>query len=112
MECQLTDKDFEYFKEVTDKSDTFKKSSTPFIENDILHIDIGAREEKNQYNVFLNEIQVPQDERAIFGIVTFLCALTKLIKEGNLNHSKLNKFLDIINLACDRVGKRALKRVL
>lgn len=111
LECQLTDDDFEHFKEITDKSKNFVITSTPILQREPICVDIRARENKKQYDIFLNKTEIVQDERPIFAIVTFLCALTKCIKDSNNNNRKLHKFLDMINLACDRVGRKALKYV-
>jgi len=111
LECQLTDEDFDYFKEVTNKSRNFVIASTPISPKEPFCVDIRAREHQKQYDIFLNKTEIVQDERPIFGIVTFLCALTKFIKDGQHDNTKYHKFIDMINLACDRVGRKALKHV-
>ena len=111
LECQLTDKDFDNFKDVTNKSKNFVITSTEISPKDPFCVDIRAKENQKQYDIFLNKTEIVQDERPIFGIVTFLCELTKLIKNENSNNDKLHRFLDMINLACDRIGRKALKNV-
>ena len=111
LECELTDDDFDYFKEITDKSRNFVITNTKISPQEPVCIDVRARENKNQYDLFLNKTEIVQNERPIFAIVTFLCALTKAIKDVKKDNIKLHKFLDMINLACDRVGRKALKNV-
>ena len=112
LECKITEEDFEYFKEVTNKSDWFQKLSPPLKEDDDVQIDILAKRTPKQYELLINKIEIPQNDRSIFGIVTFLCALTKLILDDNRgSKNSIIKHLQVINKALDRIGRRALKNV-
>ena len=101
----------EYYKAIS-KSDLLKTFARPIGYCKVL-LGIVKSENKEEYgySISLEGFEIDQqDEKSIFGILTFLCAMTKdLISLQSKTNPENVKYYKLANKILDKVGKRALK---
>ncbi len=101
----------EYYKAIS-KSDLLKTFARPIGYCKVL-LGIVKSENKEEYgySISLEGFEIDQqDEKSIFGILTFLCAMTKdLISLQSKTNPENVKYYELANKVLDKVGKRALK---
>ena len=101
----------EYYNAIS-KSDLLKTFARPIGYCKVL-LGVVKSENKEEYgySISLEGFEIDQqDEKSIFGILTFLCAMTKdLISLQSKTNPENVKYYELANKVLDKVGKRALK---
>ena len=101
----------EYYN-VTSKSDLLKNLIRPLPYCKVF-LEIVKSHNKNEYgySISLDGCEIDQqDNKSIFAILTFLCAMTKdLISLQSKTNPENVKYYELANKVLDKVGKRALK---
>ena len=101
----------EYFKAIS-KSDLLKRRIRPLSYCKVFLNIIKSQDKKEYgYSISLDGTEIDQqDEKSIFKILTFLCAMTKdLISLQSKTNPENIKYYELANKVLDKVGKRALK---
>ncbi len=117
MKCYLDNtletKELSEFKRVITQDSNLSEKFSNFTDKDCLQIDISpSRSPRNfGYSINLNGAEVNQWDKSIFGICTFLCAITKSLLNKNDLTPKLQKYIKVMNIVSDRIGKESLKYV-
>ncbi len=117
MDCFLTDNtgspDLSELKRVTSKAPSLKEKFKNFTENDLFRIEVSPSKEAQNfgYDLKFNGEEVQQWDKSIFGICTFVCAITRNLLTKGLESPEMNKYIKAINLITDKIGKASLKYV-
>ena len=101
----------EYYNTIS-KSDCLKDFIKPFYYCKVfLGIEKSNNKKEYGYSISLDGEKIDQqDEKSIFGILTFLCAMTKdLISLQSKTNPENVKYYELSNKVLDKVAKRALK---
>ena len=117
LDCFLTDKtensDLSELKRVTEKAPQIYNKFKNFTENDLFSIEVSPSKTPDTfgYNLKFNGTEIEQWDKSIFGICTFICSITKSILTKGLESPKVNKYVKVINLVADKIGKESLNYV-
>lgn len=112
LECSLSNPELNEFKQSIAESKSIPNLllSKNLTEHDTLTIDLIPINKKNQYKLLFNGYAMPQNERAIFKTITFLCNITKKL-EAITDSKDIAYTLGILNTSLAKIGKLALKNV-
>ncbi len=61
-----------------------------------------------EFNIKLNEQEIPKSDRAIFGVCTLACSITRQIMENIAENNQVRKYAKFINSIADKIAREAL----
>ncbi len=116
MKCYLdntNNNDLNEFKRVVSKTPNLSEKFNNFSNNDCLQIDISpsSRPQNFGYSINFNGEEVTQWDKSIFGICTFLCAITRFLLKNNELTPNIQKYIKAMNIISDKIGQESLKYV-
>lgn len=101
------------FKRVVVQAPNLIEKFSNFTDKDCLQIDISPSTSPRNfgYSINLNGEEVDQWDKSIFGICTFLCAITRTLLVNDIIKPNSQKYIRAINIISDKIGKKCLKYV-
>lgn len=116
MNCYLdnaNNSDLDEFKRVISKDHYISNKFNNFTENDCLQIEMSPSTQPQNfgYSININGEEVTQWNNSIFGICTFLCAITRSLLKNNELTPNVQKYIKAMNIVSAKIGNASLKYV-
>ncbi len=113
--CGINDigknKDYSYFRHLLSKNASLNKNELNNIrEDEVIFLDFEKSNNLDipEFNIKLNEQEIPKSDRAIFGVCTLACSITRQIMENIAENNQVRKYAKFINSIADKIAREAL----